>query len=258
MVEQAAVVYGDIVSGLRGLGLRPGDRVLAHSSLSSFGYVEGGAPAVIDALLDVVGPDGTVLVPTLTGDETLSPANPPRFDPHSSPCWTGRIPETLRMRPDAIRSLHPTHSVAAIGRDAESLTREHIDSITPCDERSPYGKLAELPNGYVLLIGVSYQSLTLLHHVEEIAGADYHMQGEPVRAERSWKGRRWIGTIFFTSMGRRAIRRSRAVVPRKRAANRDGGRSARLRLISAAGACRTQALCARCVRQPALSSGATA
>ena len=201
MVEQAAVVYGDIVSGLRGLGLRPGDRVLAHSSLSSFGYVEGGAPAVIDALLDAVGPEGTVLVPTLTGDEALSPENPPRFDPRSSPCWTGRIPETLRMRPDAIRSLHPTHSVAAIGRDAESLTREHIDSITPCDERSPYGKLAELPNGYVLLIGVSYQSLTLLHHVEEIAGADYHMQGEPVRAELIVEGAPMYRHYFLHKYG---------------------------------------------------------
>ncbi len=189
MSEQAAVIYGDIVSGLRGLGLRPGDRVLAHSSLSSFGYVEGGAGTVIDALLDVVGPDGTVLAPTLTGDETLSPANPPRFDPRSSPCWTGRIPETLRMRPDATRSLHPTHSVAAIGRDAESLTREHILSLTPCDEHSPYGKLAGLPNGYVLLIGVSCQSLTILHHVEEIAGVDYHMQGDLCRAELIVEGR---------------------------------------------------------------------
>ena len=186
--DASLVVSGDIVLGLRRLGMGPGDRVLVHSSLSSFGYVEGGAPTVIDALLNAVGPEGTVLVPTLTGDEALSPANPPRFDPRSSSCWTGRIPETFRMRPDAIRSLHPTHSVAAIGRDAESLTREHIHSITPCDERSPYGKLAELSNSYVLLLGVSYQSLTLLHHVEEIAGADYHMQGELVRAELIMEG----------------------------------------------------------------------
>ena len=63
----------DIVRGLGELGLRPGDVVLVHSSLSSFGYVEGGADAVIDALLDAVGPEGTVMVPTLTGSPEDSP-----------------------------------------------------------------------------------------------------------------------------------------------------------------------------------------
>ena len=185
MGEKAAnaITYTDLVSGLRTLGLGAGHRVLVHSSLSSFGYVDGGARTVIDALLDVVGPQGTVLVPTLTGDEALSPANPPRFDPASSPCWTGVIPETFRQRQDAVRSLHPTHSVAAIGADADALTREHIDSVTPCDDRSPYAKLAGLPDSYVLLIGAGYQVLTLLHHVEELAGVDYHIQDELVRAE---------------------------------------------------------------------------
>lgn len=178
-----AVIRDDVVAGLRRLGMKPGDKVLVHSSLSSFGHVEGGAETVIDALLEAVGPQGTVLVPTLTGDESLSAANPPRFDPVSTPCWTGAIPETFRKRPGAIRSLHPTHSVAAIGRAADVLTRDHWQSVTPCDEASPYGKLAGEPNGYVLLIGASYQTLTILHHVEEIAGVEYHMQDRPVRAE---------------------------------------------------------------------------
>lgn len=178
-----AVAREDLVSGLRTLGLKTGDRVLVHSSLSSFGHVEGGAETVIDALLEAVGAQGTVLVPTLTGDEALSPANPPRFDPAATPCWTGAIPETFRQRREAIRSLHPTHSVAAMGREAEAMTCDHWRSVTPCDELSPYGKLASAPDGYVLLIGASYQTLTILHHVEEIAGVDYHMQARPVRAE---------------------------------------------------------------------------
>ena len=62
---------------------------------------------MIDALLEAVGPGGTVLVPTLTGNETLSPAHPPVFDPTRTPCWTGAIPEAFRKRPAAVRSQHP-------------------------------------------------------------------------------------------------------------------------------------------------------
>lgn len=178
----SSVGKGDIVDGLRNLGVRPGDKLLVHSSLSSFGHVEGGAEAVIDALIEAVSPGGTVLVPTLTGDETLCPANPPIFDPANTPCWTGTIPEAFRKRSDAVRSLHPTHSVAAIGPDALRLTENHIDSVTPCDELSPYGKLAQCDDAYILLVGVDHQVSTTFHHVEEVAGVDYHMQEEPAQA----------------------------------------------------------------------------
>ena len=171
-----AVVASEIVQGLKALGLAPGSRVLVHSALSSLGYVEGGAETVIDALLEAVGGGGTLLAPTLTGNETLSPSNPPVFDPLNTPCWTGRIPETLRKRAGAIRSLHPTHSVAAIGADAQSLTSDHEYSITPCDEYSPYYKLAQAGNGYILLIGVDHESNTSFHCAEELVGVDYHMQ----------------------------------------------------------------------------------
>ncbi len=177
-----SVTKDDIAAGLRALGLGVGHKVLVHSSLSRFGHVEGGADAVIDALLEAVAPGGTVVVPTLTGDETLSPENPPIFDPDHTPCWTGRIPETFRKRAGAIRSLHPTHSVAAIGPDAVALTDAHRFSITPCDERSPYGKLAHAPDGYILLIGVSHESNTMFHCVEEAVGVDYHMQPGFARA----------------------------------------------------------------------------
>jgi aminoglycoside 3-N-acetyltransferase len=178
----STITRGNIVAGLRELGVHPGDKLLVHSSLSSLGHVEGGAEAVIDALIEAVSPGGTVLVPTLTGDETLSPTNPPIFDPAGTPCWTGTIPELFRKRPDAARSRHPTHSVAAIGPDAVRLTQDHIDSVTPCDELSPYGKLARCDDAYILLVGVDHQVSTTFHHVEEIAGVDYHMQGEPAQA----------------------------------------------------------------------------
>ena len=166
----------EIRSGLVQFGLPLGAKVLVHSSLSSFGNVEGGADAVIDALIETVGESGTVVVPTLTATAAHNAENPPVFDPTTSECWTGRIPETFRKRPEAIRSLHPTHSVAAIGADAEELTKDHTFSISPCDEKSPFGKIANSPDGYVLLIGVDYESVTTFHHVEELAAVDYHMQ----------------------------------------------------------------------------------
>lgn len=165
-----------LAADFRALGLSPGMRVLLHSSLSSLGYVEGGADTVIDALLDTLGPEGTLLAPTLTGSEELSFFNPPWFDPAVTACWTGRIPETLRRRPAALRSLHPTHSVAAIGKDAERLTAGHALSVTPCDEWSPYGMLARDPLARILLLGVTHESNTTLHHVEELVGVPYHMQ----------------------------------------------------------------------------------
>lgn len=170
------LLQSDITNGLKDLGLKPGCKVLVHSSLSSLCYVEGGADTVIAALLEAIGTAGTLIVPTLTGSEALSSQNPPTFDPMHTPCWTGRIPETLRKRRNALRSLHPTHSVAALGADAAALTRDHIDSITPCDDLSPYGKLATLEDGYILLLGVTHEANTTFHHVEEIIGVDYHMQ----------------------------------------------------------------------------------
>ncbi len=195
------VTQRDIVTGLRSLGLHSGCKLLAHSSLSSFGHVEGGADAVIDALLECVAPSGTVLVPTLTGNEHLSPDNPPVFDPICTPCWTGRIPETFRQRPDAIRSFHPTHSVAAIGPDAVALTCDHRDSIMPCDETSPYGKLAELDDSYIALLGVAHECNTTFHHVEEIAGVSYHMQPLPVRAVIVVDGREIVRHIMIAKYG---------------------------------------------------------
>jgi aminoglycoside 3-N-acetyltransferase len=169
--------------------------------LSSFGQVDGGADTVIDAFLDVVGDAGTVFVPTLTGSEELSAQNPPVFHVENTPCWTGVIPETFRKRPDAIRSLHPTHSVAAIGADAEAITYDHIDSITPCDESSPYGKLAHIQNGYIVLIGVNQNSNTTFHHAEEVVGVDYHLQKGLVEARIESEGAILIQHIFIHAYG---------------------------------------------------------
>lgn len=165
----------DLVAGFRQIGLAAGHIVLAHSSLSSFGHVEGGARTVIDALLETVGPPGTLMVPTFTGSAALNAQNPPVFDPAKTPPWTGRIPETLLSYPQARRSHHPTHSIAALGARAEELVAGHEYCLTPCGADSPYARLAAW-DGYVLLIGVGYERCTLFHHVEELVGVPYHIQ----------------------------------------------------------------------------------
>jgi aminoglycoside 3-N-acetyltransferase len=166
----------EIVRDLRALGLRSGVSVLVHSSLSSIGRVEGGAQTVVTALEQAVAPGGTVLAPTFTGGPQLSAACPPVFDPVRDAGWTGAVAEALRTRPDAVRSLHPTHSVAAIGARAVELTRGHVNSVSPCDVHSPFARV-----DFILLLGVDHESNTTFHHVEELVGVDYHLQDELVR-----------------------------------------------------------------------------
>lgn len=195
------VSTNDIVSSLRELGLKHGDSILVHSSLSAFGYVDGGADAVIDALLEAVGTEGNVLVPTLTGTRHDGPSRPPIFDVRSTPCWTGRIPSTMLARPTARRSMHPTHSVAGIGPKVDRLAEGHEDAATPCGVQSPYYRLAEL-GGYILLLGVGQESNTTLHTAEELAEVPYHLQPEPTDAVViDYSGRRHVKRTYLHDWG---------------------------------------------------------
>ncbi len=167
----------EIVKDLVKIGVEKGDILLVHSSLSSIGYVQGGAETLIDAVLESVGEDGTMVVPTITGQIFDSPEHPPSYS-KDKPCWTGVVPETLRKRGEACRSRHPTHSVAAIGKDARKIIEGHEEAETPCGKGTPYLKIAEL-GGKILFIGASLESNTSFHTVEELAKLYYHLQPEP-------------------------------------------------------------------------------
>jgi aminoglycoside 3-N-acetyltransferase len=179
--QQPRVTRDMIVDDLRRLGLAPGAIVLVHSSLSSLGHVAGGAEAVVDALCSAVAPGGTILFPTLTGSEADGPEHPPHVDVRHTACWTGRIPETARRHPDARRSLHPTHSIAALGAASADFSVGHELGASPCDEQSPYNRLLR-SGGMILLLGVDQQSNTTLHCCEELAGVPYHLQPQPTAA----------------------------------------------------------------------------
>jgi aminoglycoside 3-N-acetyltransferase len=154
----------DIVQGLAALGIGAGDALLLHSALSSLGRVEGGAPTVVEAFLDVLGPTGTLVVPTL-------PDGTQPFAPETSPSMVGLLTEVVRQWPGAVRSRHPTHAVAAIGAQARYLTDGH-ELTLPCGPDSPYGKLGAL-RGWVLLLGVDQDRNTTWHTAETIADVAY-------------------------------------------------------------------------------------
>jgi aminoglycoside 3-N-acetyltransferase len=151
----------EILNDLRKLGLKEGDIVLVHSSLSAIGYIEGGADAVIDALLEAVGPTGTILMPTfpLPGTMIDYAKTDPLFDPKNTPSCTGEITEVFRRRKEALRSLFPTHSVAAIGPHAEYLLKDHEKDQVQCGKHSPFCKLIGL-DGYIMLLGCWINRLT--------------------------------------------------------------------------------------------------
>ncbi len=170
--EKTIVTQEDIVRGLREIGLAAGEIAIVHSSLSSMGWVEGGARTVIDAFLEVLDPArGTLVVPTLCQKDLER-----RFytwDIKRSPSDVGAITEAGRLHPDAIRSDHPTHSVAAIGARAEEITAGHAEAHgrpSPWGPAafgfgSPWEKLYELDAHY-LFLGVTTSCNTIGHFAQ--------------------------------------------------------------------------------------------
>ena len=158
-----------LVKDLQNLGLKKGDTVVVHSSLKSMGNVEGGADTVIDALIEVVGEEGTVMFPALSFYPCTTTL---KFDVRNTPGCIGFIPEVFRKREGVIRSFHPTHSVCAYGKLAKELTQDHYKDDTPVGENSPYQKLIGV-NGKILMLGCGLGSNTFMHGVEEIGNAPY-------------------------------------------------------------------------------------
>ena len=190
------VTKADIVAGLQEIGLKEGDTVIVHTSLSSIGYVCGGAQTVIEALIEVVGEDGTIMMPTQSWknldpeagvhwdvseqDWDMIRENWPAYDKKITPTNTmGAVAEMFRSWPGASRSDHPARSVAAWGRHSVYLTEKHDLSDIFGDD-SPIGRLYEL-DGKVLLIGVGYNKNTSIHLAD--VRADY--PGKHISKEHS-------------------------------------------------------------------------
>lgn len=186
MEKRKIVLAQDLKEGLKRCGIEKGDSVIVHTSLRNLGFVCGGPQIVIEALLETVGEEGTIMMPTQSW-KNLDPTagvhweeteewwqlirdNWPAYDPVITPTNTmGAVAEMFRSWRGAVRSDHPARSFAAVGKYADFLIRDH-DLEDIFGENSPIGKLYQL-DGKVLLIGVGYDKNTSLHLAD--VRADY-------------------------------------------------------------------------------------
>lgn len=153
------------------LGICPGDTVLMHSSWKSLGGVDDGAKGFFAAFLDLLGPEGTLILPALSY-ESVS-AEQPVFDVQTTPACIGFLPEYFRtLVPGVVRSLHPTHSCCAAGKNASFITEGHEKDDTPVGPNSPFAKLPRL-DGWILMLGCPPDRNTSMHGVEETAEPPY-------------------------------------------------------------------------------------
>lgn len=153
----------DLINHLHEMTIEPSDTIMMHSSMKAIGDVEGGANTVLDALSEYLA-EGLLVLPQHTFN-TIDADNPKFYVAETQP-HIGILTELFFERPEVKRSLHPTHSVGAIGADAEEFVAGHEHFATPAPKGSPYWKLLER-KAKILLVGVDLIRNTYIHGIEE-------------------------------------------------------------------------------------------
>lgn len=158
----------DLLSYLKMIGIDPNGTLMVHLSYKAIGEVEGCGDTVLNALTEYMQP-GLLVLPSHTWNNVG--VNNPVMDVLYTPTCVGALTEVFRKRPDVCRSLHPTHSLAALGVEAAEFvsSEEYID--TPCGEGGAYYKLWQR-NAQILLIGVNFTRNTYIHGIEEWDSAE--------------------------------------------------------------------------------------
>lgn len=161
-----AYTKDDLKKYLAKAGLRKNDVVIVHSSLSRIGYVKGGADALIDSFLEIIGQDGLLIMPAFCAPEYDKKRKLYLFNTNKTPINTGAVPETFRLRSGVRRSLSPTHSLAAYGKKADWFVSGHENCDNPFSMKGPFGKLYSL-NAKIFFVGVDQRANPSIHIVED-------------------------------------------------------------------------------------------
>lgn len=192
------------------LGVEEGMTLMVHASMKSFGYVCGGSETLIDAVLELLGYEGTLVVPLQSSDNT-EPSywqNPPidvslypevrkhhpAFHMHHSDCSNmGVFVEGVRHREGCIISSHPNAAFASVGKYARFICRKH-DLSFPFAENSPLKACVDL-KAHVLLLGVGFDRCTGLHYAEHLSKQRaILLQGSAMDTS---EGRKWVKYLDY-------------------------------------------------------------
>lgn len=235
-IAQNVMTKRQLTDRLVEFGVRPGEVLLVQASLRALGPVAGGGDTVVAALLEVLGPRGTLVAYTSTPENSSTSrlvttmmrgwtpeqvsawrAAMPPFDPDGTPAspTVGRLSELVRTHPGALRSSHPQSSFAAVGARAKEITELH-ELTCHLGERSPLGRLYEI-GARVLTIGVPMAKFTAFHL------ADLRVPDGRVRhygcVVRDGEGSRWIhfdgphlDDLHFQELGDEVLRVATGVV----------------------------------------------
>ncbi len=163
------ITKNDLIHQFKSIGIQEGDTLLVHASLSKIGFIENGAKDVVEALIDVIGSEGNILMPNspnasfqLDYIKELE-----QFDVLNDKSKLGSISEYFRLLPTSKRSAHPTEPVSCVGPDKEYFVGDHFGNNTPYNKNSPYYRISE-KGGKILYLGVTFDNAgTNLHTLED-------------------------------------------------------------------------------------------
>lgn len=176
----ADITKENLITDLRNLGIRTGDSVMLHSSLSQLGPVAGGSETVVDAFMETIAAGGTMIFPAFAanlwqgrlGLKDCKCDSESKLCPSDEPGEEGIIPETLRKRTGSLRSCHPTHSWCALGAKAGAFLKNNYKAKTPCGEGNPFEKLVE-DDGCIVCLGLRVNTITMWHYYEDMLNVPY-------------------------------------------------------------------------------------
>ena len=167
----------DLLNCLENMGLTGKEAIMVHSSMKSIGEVDGGADTVVDAFMEFFK-DGLFMTPTHTWAQMSKEYSV--FNPKTEPACVGIIPNIFRKKEGVVRSLHPTHSIAAFGKGAEEYIKGEENATSPCPPGGCWDRLREI-DAKILLLGVTHTRNTYIHSVDEVMEIEDRFTDEPTR-----------------------------------------------------------------------------